>query len=492
MHYRRPLWKHQEEAIRLALPLRNFGIFNGPGTGKTATVINILRHKFESAGRVLRTLVVAPPITLDNWRNEWLMNSEVPGGEITVLSGSGKARAKKFTDKAFKDARPIPHIFIMNYEALLMDELFNSLQKWGIEAVVFDEAHRLASYKSKRSKRADALANPGTDKSPIPRPLVYCLTGTPVMNNLMDIFQQYKVLDGGAAFGKNFFGFRSTYFRDKNAFMNKQNHFPNWQPIPGAAEIISEKMKQNSMRVRKEDCIDLPELVEITIPIEMTKEQQQIYKSMFDEFIAFFERGEEKHTVMATMAITKGLRLMQIASGFVKTDEGAELAANEGWTPKQDALYELLSDLVPGNKVIIWAVWRYNYKQIREVCDKLKIKMLELNGDMGPAKNRANAALFESSEEYPVIIAHPESAGEGLNLISANTMISFSRDFSWRRWEQCIARNYRGGSTIHDKVTRYILVAKDTVEEKITKMLAMKEEISETVLRDITLQLKGK
>ncbi len=479
-----PLWQHQKDIIAMAMPLGNFGIFSAPGTGKTRTVLEIFQAKCAELCSFMRTLIIAPPIVLSNWRNEILKYTNIDGCHVSVLGDSGKKRLEIFERHAKNDG----HIFVTNYESLLMAPLFEAIQKWGPQFLVFDEAHRLANYKSKRTKAADRLANPSTKAKQVPRPLVYCLTGTPVMNDMTDLFSQYKILDGGETFGTNFFAFRALYFKDKNAHMNRINYFPNWVPKEGAKEIIAEKMRKNSMRVRKEDCLDLPPLVEITVPVSMTTKQRKIYDDMLQDYVAFFEREGNEHAVMATMAMTKGLRLMQIASGFVKTDAGEELSADEGWTPKQYALAELLDDLAPQKKTIVWAVWKHNYKQIREVCEKLGIKYLELNGDYGPKKNRENAALFESSEEYRVIIGHPESAGEGLNLISASEMISYSRDFSWRRWEQCGARNYRGGSEVHDKITRYILVCDGTIEEKITRMLCTKEEISNEVLKEITFK----
>lgn len=365
-----------------------------------------------------------------------------------------------------------------------MEALYEQFQSWAPEAIIFDECHRLANYKAKRSKAACALANP----KKTPRPLVYMLSGTPVMNSMLDIFHQYKVMDGGETFGDNFFVFRGKYFRDKNAFMNKQNYFPNWVPIQGADAEIARLMTGNSVRVKKEACLDLPPQVDQPIEVEMSPTQAAAYKSMLKDYVAFFEKDGETHTSVAQLAITKGLRLMQIASGYIKDDAGVELALDEGFTPKQDALYQILEDLVPHHKVIIWANWKHNYKQIREVMDKLKIKYLEMNGDHGPKKNRENAALFESDHSYRCIIGHPESAGEGINLVSASYSVSYSRDFSWRRFEQASARNHRGGSEIHSKITRIILVTKGTIEGEITRKLAAKEEISESVLKDITLK----
>lgn len=499
-----PLWKHQEVAIERAKGLPYFGLFNDPGTGKTRTVIEILRAKFAERRGLLRTLILCPPIVCDNWRNEWLKYSKVPPEYVTALTGTGKKRLQTLVVKGFTaegdpgaqcKEMPKPHIFITNYESLQMPELFAALQAWKPQAIVFDEAHRLKDYRrtAKRAQAALKLTRPGSKKAPEPRPLVYCLTGTPYPNSMLDIFMIFKILDGGLAFGDTFSIFRAYYFRDKNAHMPKEKHFPLWVPLQGAENALSLKMKAASMRVKLEECMDLPPVINKTIEVEMDPEQKRIYREMQHELVAFFEREGEQKTAMADMAMVKGMRLMQIASGYVKDDQGEEHSAvKEGeWTPKQKALNEVLSDLIPGHKVIIWAVWKNNYEQIREVLRKRGIRWTEMNGEQGSAKNRANAKAFDETDDYDVILAHPESGGEGINLVSASVRISYSRNFSWRQMKQADARNYRGGSERHASVTRINLVTKGTVEGKITEKLANHEEITEAVLREITFSQKG-
>lgn len=772
----RPLWQHQKETIERARLLDFFGIFNDPGTGKTRTVIEILRAKYAQKGRLLRTLIICPPIVIDNWREEWLKYSAVPGSYITGLTGTGKQRLNTLRERGFaENGVPCLHIWVTNYESLQQEELLETLQKWQPEAIVFDECfhedtqirtsrgslriadvtpgdwvrnclgwsrvldvhekkvanciilnyaskqvvcslnhpfftdrgwveagdlkegdqlattektmslvqeglrkgylpehgsliqillqelrdarqgaparapgiyagaqpdvyekdkgesksstekneappsgprrqwmgadgsrgsfikrawsrfcvelprvlwkglkstglpvllqnryrarryeacnrggraqpsgeqetrarqkkgskagfvrldgveilksrsdqlqrklcfydleveghpsfevngvlvhncHRLKDYRrtAVRAQAAFKLANPGTKTKPLPRPLVYLLTGTPYPNSLLDIFMPYRIMDGGKTFGSTMIGFREKYFRDKNAHMPKDKYFPKWIPLEGAKEELGRKMKDTSVRVEIDSCMDLPPVIAKTVAVEMAPEQRKLYQDMLKEFVAVFERGGEEHTTVATMAMTKGLRLMQIASGYVKDDEGGEHSAVESeWTPKQEALKQILEDWTPGHKVIVWAVWKHNYEQIREVCRRLKIEWLEMNGEQGAAKNRENAKLFEASEDYRVIIGHPESGGEGINLVSSPCRVSYSRNFSWRQMKQSDARNRRGGSERHATITRINLVTKGTVEEKITEKLANHEEITETVLREITMNVE--
>jgi SNF2 family DNA or RNA helicase len=484
-------WEHQLQAIERAEKLPNFALFFEMGTGKTSTAINILRHKINRQKRLLRILVICPPIVCQNWKEEFQKYSKIPMSSIAVLLGSQAARVKLAEKKGFcalspnEKKLPAPHIFITNYESLSMDKLFDKFLLWQPEVVIFDESQRLKSITSKRSKQADRLVN--TLK---PRPNTLILSGSPIINSTLDIFQQFKILDGGETFGSNFYGFRGRYFRDKNASMPRQRYFPNWQILEGALEEIGQKLEAKSMRVLKKDCLDLPPFVQQTIKVEMSPEQKALYKMMLEDFVAFWknESGKEQ-TASATLAITKGLRLMQIASGYVKTVEGNEVTIGAGFNPKQEALKELLEDLAPNHKVIVWACWRQNYEQIKAVCEKLSIEYVELHGDVSSTNKFKGVEEFNNNPKIRVLIGHPGSAGLGINLVSSDYSIFYSRTFSLEHSIQAEARNYRGGSEIHDKVTRIDLVSQDSIEENIVKKLASKEEIGHKVLREITFEL---
>jgi len=86
------LWKHQELAIRKAKDQKSFALLFEPGLGKTRTTLELLRHRYNSDRRINRTLIIAPLITLNNWRNEFSQYTKIPMGKIVVLDGNGKKR----------------------------------------------------------------------------------------------------------------------------------------------------------------------------------------------------------------------------------------------------------------------------------------------------------------------------------------------------------------------------------------------------------------
>lgn len=433
-------------------------------SGKTMTCINTIRFKFAQENRLMKTLILGPPIVLNNWKNEFLMHSNIKANDIVILNGTQKNRCKLLEKCKDQDK-----ILITNYESLLMKDLFKMIEEYNIEVLVLDESHKVKSIQSKRTKAAIKLADQARYK--------FLLSGTPILNSMMDVFSQFRVLDSGETFGKNFVSFRGKYFYDKNSGMPKDKYFPNWIPRPGIEEEINRLISNKSMHVTKNQCLDLPPLVKTIIPVEMSREQQKAYNDMNDDLIAYINDT----AAVAELAITKALRMQQIVSGFVNDHEGEIVRFKN---PRKDALKELLEEITPSSKVLVWAVFKENYNDIREVCEKLKIKYVEVHGGIKQKDKMDNVDSFCNDNSIRVFIGHPGSGGIGITLIEASYMIFYSRNFSLEYDIQAEARCYRGGSEIHKKVTRFDLVSKGTIDEDVVKALQEKKAIGFKVLSD--------
>jgi SNF2 family DNA or RNA helicase len=463
-------WAHQRDCFERAKGLPCFAFLFEMGAGKTSTVINVLRWKYLQALRVLKTLYLGPPIIVQNVSREFHTYSRV-GGKVVCLEGSGKKRAA-----ALRSLGDPNSIVVTNYESLLMPEVFEELVAWGPEAVVFDESHKLKNPSAKRTKRAIQLADAARFR--------YILTGTPILNSPMDLFSQFRALDGGELLGKNFFVFRARYFYDKNAGMPKAKYFPDWRIKPGALDELNARIKPVSMTVKKADCLDLPPLVRQEIAVELSHTQRRLYDSMRKDFVAYL--GDK--ACVATLAITKALRLMQIAAGFVALEgEGGEDRTNVAIAenPRAQVLKELLADLAPDHKVLVWSHFRQGYAIIRGVCEELGLGYVEVHGDISAKAKQEAVDRLNDDPSVRVFIGHPASGGIGVNLVAASYSIFYSRGFSLEADLQAESRNYRGGSERHEKVTRIDLIAKDTIDEVISSKLAAKVDISEKILRDI-------
>jgi SNF2 family DNA or RNA helicase len=465
MKYKREPWGHQLKAIEIAKELPEYGLFFEVGAGKSLTAVNILRHKYFHHSRVLKTLIFGPPIVLENWKREWIINSEISPKKIHVLSGSHKDRLKIFLKHKDEDGC----IFITNYEALLMKELHTALLAWKPEVIIWDELHKLKDPTSKRTKLAIPLADVSLYR--------LGLTGTPILNSLMDMFSQFRVLDLGRTFGKNFFVFRNRFFYDKNAGMPAGRHFPDWRPRPKIESEFNNMISQVSMTVKKEDCMTLPPLVKSTLFTKMSSEQERSYQQMKKDLISYI--GDK--AAVANLAITKALRLQQIVSGFVKLDDGSVHRFKNN--PRADQLHGLLEELTPKHKVIIWAVFHENYVTIREVCERLKIKYVEVTGAVTDKQGAVDS--FNNDPTTRVFVSHPLSGGIGINLVVADISIFYSRNFSLEQDIQAEGRFNRGGSEIHKKLLRYDLVTENTIDEQVLQALHNKQNLSDSVLLNL-------
>jgi SNF2 family DNA or RNA helicase len=301
MEYLVAPWEHQRVAIEKARGRDAYALFFEQGTGKTSTLINILREKYPDEARPLRTLILCPPIVIDNWKREILKYSRIPEDKIVTVTGSAFRRLCA-TDFA-QDA-----IYITNYQTLLMEKLYQRFLTFGFRAVVLDESHKIKSYNSKTTKRVQALGAKADYR--------YCLSGTPIVDKQgFDIWPQIFFLDRGQRLGKSFFNFRAEFYHDFNAGMPRHTYFPNWKIRPESKARINELISDISSRVEKKDCLDLPPLVRQRIDCELTDEQANVYRDLEKEFVA--NLGDS--TVVADLELTKGLRLQQIVSGYCPT-----------------------------------------------------------------------------------------------------------------------------------------------------------------------------
>jgi SNF2 family DNA or RNA helicase len=469
------LWNHQIECIEKAKAFDYFALFMEPGVGKTATTISIIRNLYSKNNKVLPTIILAPPVVISNWRNEILLFSKIKRDSIKLLVGTGKERAE------IVRTSPLNSIFVTNYETLLMKEVLAEFKKVLMSdqsVLVLDESHKCKDHTSKRTKYAIELADIATYR--------YILTGTPILRNLMDIWAQFRILDRGARFGSNFWTFRARFFEDKNKAMPKQKYFPDWQPMKGADRRIKELMEPVSMHVEKSKCLSLPPLVKKTIFVEMSKEQQRLYDAMKRDLVATITTGDgqQRHSI-AELAITKALRLQQIVSGHLRiegVDGGDTGTIKIKENPRREALKDLLGDLAPYHKVLVWAVFKDNYEDIRSVCGDLGLRYVELHGE---TKDREKSVRdFETDDTVRVLIGHPGSGGIGVNLVSASYSIFYTRSFSLEFDIQAEARNYRGGSERHTSITRIDLVTPGTIDELVMKSLATKQELSDKILKE--------
>lgn len=477
MQFKIEPFKHQLDALEKSRDLNEIALFWDMGVGKSKGAIEIIRQKFYHHKKMLKTLILAPPIVLNNWKREILLHSTIKEQDIVVLQGAGKKRAQDL-EKAIMHKEDltlsVPKIVITNYESLQNKQVKELILEYGFHILVCDESHLLKNYKSLRAKVVAQIADKTSYR--------IILTGTPILNSEMDIFMQYRILDKGKTFGKNFFQFRASYFVDSNAaWASRPGHFPKFTLRNAMHDVLYNRIYEKALRVRKEECLDLPPLIEESLEITLSKEQKRLYNQMKKEFLTWIEsvKGEPK-AVVAQLAVTKALRLMQIVSGFVSTEEGdiIEIAEN----PRLQVTKELIEQLSRDHKIIVWCAFKHNYAMIERICNELNVGYELLTGEMNARRKDEAAQRFNEDGACRVLIANKKSAGVGINLVASSYTINYSRTFSYGDEKQADARNHRKGSEIHERIVKINLIAKDTIDNTIGEALERKQNIAEILV----------
>jgi SNF2 family DNA or RNA helicase len=460
------LWKHQVDTINRALGSNELAILADPGTGKTRSLIEILRAKCNYEHRLLKTLIFCPKVVCTNWKEELSKFSNIKPENVHVLLGKGTDRISKINSLE-------SGVIITNYQSMTMAGVFEALQGWGAEFLVCDESHRVKNSQAVTTKKIAALSA-GTRYR-------YLLSGTPILRDYRDVFGQWLILDKGESFGKNYFLFQNEYFYDKNYSLP----WATWKEYvikPNYDSLIKAIMAKKAVFIKKEDCLDLPPFIRKKIIVELSSEQRKAYTQMENDLISYVN----DKACVASIAITKALRLQQITSGFIPVEDSMTAKRETiGFkdVPRLDALKELLEDLLETtDKIIVWACWRENYAQLRRLFESIGVKYAEIHGEITDKKREEDINNFRNDKEYRLLIGNQGAGGIGINLIEAQAAVYYSRNFSLEHDIQSEARNYRGGSERHSHITRYDLVAKDTIDEQVLERLAEKKAIGDDLV----------
>lgn len=299
------------------------------------------------------------------------------------------------------------------------------------------------------------------------------LSGTPLPNSPMDGYGIFRFLDPGI-FGRSFVAFRTRYAK-MGGFQGKQ--VIGYQNKDDFARRIAPFTYEVDRSV-----LDLPPSTHLERVFELNHEAMAIYKAVRDEFIASVDAGK----VTVTNALTKLLRLSQIASGSVGLDLSIDDYDEEGGaknrevreihTQKQEILREILEEIDPKEPVVVFARFKNDLEQIRKAAQGLG-GVAELSG------SRNELAAWQTDGGPRVLAAQIQSGAEGIDLTRACYCVYFSKDYSRGRYLQSLARSDRPGQT--RPVTYIHIIAEKTTDRLIMKALDKKGALIEEVLEEI-------
>lgn len=439
---------------------KGFGFLFEMGCGKTLTAIAVAGAAYQM-GAIQKVLIVAPTSVCSVWPKEFDDYADFKY-KVNVLLGDKKHRIqelealKAFPFKALKVA-------VINYESTWREGIFEALVDWKPDMVIADESQRIKTHDAQQSKAMHKLGDVAKYK--------LILSGTPVQNNAIDIFSQYRFLDP-TVFGMNFYAFRSRY-----AIMGGFNQ----RQIIGYKDLDKLIKKEHSIayRVTKEEALDLPEQTFLTRYIQLEGKAKTLYDQIKRDSFAELENGGQ---ITAPTVLTKLLRLQQFTGGFIQADGG--LKPQHVFDGKLKALEEILDDYVidAGKKLVVFCRFRPEIDLIQALLEKKKIRYCSIYGDIKIDDRGDIVKDFQKNHETKVFLAQIDTAGLGITLTAADTCIYYSVNFNYAAYSQSLARIHRIGQK--NCCTYIHLVVEKTIDATVLKALAKKEDLAKTVVDD--------
>jgi len=454
---------------------RNGRVFITGNCGKSWVVINTAGRLFE-AEEIDALVVIAPKGVYRNWLGEIEMH--LPDRiERRVAVWSPETTKKKASELA-RVMAPCEslRVLLVNVEALSTTRCQKRLEAFlraSRALLVVDESTWIKTPKAKRTESIVDLAQLALYRR--------ILTGSAVTKNPLDLFSQCEVL------GHGMLGFRSFYsYKARHALTEtiKISHptkagtkTRNIEKVVGFQRIdeLKEKLQGFSQRLLKTDCLDLPPKLYERREVDLSDEQETLYREIRERSRAELA-GESR--VTAPMVITRMLRLHQVVCGFVKTDDGLEVPLSS----KRDlALLDVLEET--SGKAIVWAPFRFSIQRIAALlCEKYGSgSTVTYFGDTSDEARSAAIECFQHDPDCRFFVGNAQTAGFGLTLTAASTVIYFANSHRLEDRLQSEDRAHRIGQR-RSAVTYVDLVAPGTVDERIIRSLRAKKRVAGEVL----------
>ena len=460
-------YDHQREAFDVSADAANFALLLDMGTGKTKVTLDTVGYLFEKS-KIEFVLVVAPKGVIPNWIPE--IEAHLPPRierEVVLWNPSlSKQRRDELNDLHTKRSKL--KFMLMNVEAFSTKKGTDVAELFVKRFKTFMVVDESTTIKNRKAKRTKALCAVG-------REAVYrrILTGSPVTRSPLDLFSQMAFLDPKILGFSSFYAFQGRYSIVQRRTMGAHsfNHVVGFRRL----DELTDKLSKHSFRVKKEDCLDLPDKVYTKRTVALTVEQQKAYQQMKKLALARLDSGELSTT---KNVLTQIMRLQQICCGNLTDDDGKihPLPSNR--------IKELLDlcEEVQG-KAIIWATWT---RDIRSIADALRDRygvqaVATLHGETPDSDRQQIVENFQDQQsELRFLVGHPKTGGYGLTLTAASTVIYYSNSYDLELRVQSEDRAHRIGQT--NKVTYVDLIVPGTIDEKIVKSLRAKINVADQIL----------
>ena len=438
---------HQKVALSYLRTNDYFALFMEAGTSKTyPTLIRIL--DLLKSGKIEDAVVIGTKSILASW-----------------------VRDLDFFDPLDREILE-SCVTLINYDSIWRKGQQSPFYKaWG--AVICDESHNIKNRTSRRSKFCIELGLLAKYR--------YILTGTPIGNGaLEDIFSQFLFLEPykdkshiySSIFKREWEQrspgqiYRGSYaeFLNRYCILNRYHKPYKYINVSELQEIIN----TYSYRIKKSECLDLPEKLPDEV-IYVENKEKALYKKLATTSALL------EYEILAENPLSRQIKLREMCSGFISTeDEFIEVK-----TEKISILKEIIERYDADKKLVIFAEFRYSIHQISALLSDLKIRYVTLDGEQ---KNKAIWRDFQRDKDIKVIVCQYQTANAGIDLFASDTIIYYEPTLRSTILEQSRDRIHRSGQV--NKCSYIHLIVKGTVEEAIYKALSGYADFSERLFTE--------
>ena len=453
-------YPYQDYCIRKIIETPFVGLFLDCGLGKTVITLSAFRALKYDRFQVKRMLVIAPKKVAEaTWTQEAASWGHTSSLRFSRILGTEKKRIAALRLDA--------DIYLTNRENVCWLVRTCGGADWPFDMVVLDES---SSFKNPRAKRFKALAKVRPRISRLVE-----LSGTPSPNSLMDLWAQVYLLDGGERLGTRYRGFQYRYFDP--IMTNGMGVIYKWRAKPGAKEAVLEKIQDICISMKAEDYLELPEEVMDVIPVELDPKARKQYDQMEKQMVLELAEETEDEEVTAASAAALTNKLLQLSNGAVYDEEGK---AHEVHRCKIESLLELIERL-NGKSALVFYNFRHDRDRILKALQKTGLRIRELQTELD--------IYAWNSYQVDILLAHPASAGYGLNLQKGGShIIWFGLTWNYEQYLQANKRLHRQGQK--NNVIIHHLVSTGTEDETVMQALGRKKDVQDYVLDHLKARIR--
>lgn len=427
----------------------------GMGMGKTSSTLCALNIAYLSGLYVDPTLVIAPlRVAQSTWPDE-VKKWDFENIEIQPIVGKPMQRKTALCN-------PHANVFTTNYENLpwLVETLGD---KWPFKQVIADESTKLKSFRLRGGGvRASSLRSVAFKKVSFWQNL----TGTPAPNGLLDLWGQNWFIDGGQRLGRTMSAFTNRWFNKIPI-----GDFHKIEPADFAQAQIQEALKDVCITLDAKDWFDIEDPILTSVYVDLPDDLKHQYKQFEREM--FIELGDSE--IEALNAASKTIKCLQFANGAIYTED------NKGFTEVHDLKIQALESIVnEAGGMPVLVAYHFEHDKVRLLKAFKQARLLD---------NNPQTIRDWNAGKIPILLAHPDSAGHGLNLQDGgNILVYFAHWWNLESADQILERigpTRQAQSGYNRPVFVYEIITRGTVDEDVIERKKTKRSLQDILLESM-------